>query len=112
VNTLFASFYKDIALAHWGAIGHAGGIFHASEHIPLSVYGVPSTNPVFPVSSSTIFATSPCGDMMIYNSKGDAGFLSHETGMSYVMGSIPDMLDWVFGQLMQDRLPEFDYSRC
>ncbi|MCU0719473.1 MAG: hypothetical protein MUC83_07200 [Pirellula sp.] len=112
VNTLFETFYNDVALAHWGAVGNSGGIFPACEHIPLSLYGVPSTNPVFPVGSSTIFATSPCGDMMIYNTQGDAGYLSHETGMSYVMGSVPEMLDWVFGQLMQGRLPEFDYSRC
>ncbi len=108
----FAPLYADVAMAHWDSIGCAGGILPAHEHIPLSVYGAPSTNLVFPVDSSTVFATSPCGDMMIYNRHGDAGYLSHETGGSYVVGSVPEMLEWVFGQLMHDQLPEFDYSRC
>jgi hypothetical protein len=112
VDPRFAPLYSDIELAHWGSIGHAGGILPSHEHIPLSVYGAPSTNPTFPVDSSTVFATSPCGDMMIYNAHGDAGYLSHESGASYVVGTIPEMLDWMFGQLMQDQLPEFDYSRC
>ena len=99
-------------MAHWESVGHAGGILSAQEHIPLSVYGARSTNPVFPVDSSTVFATSPCGDMMIYNTNGDAGYLSHETGDSYVVGTVPEMLEWVFGQLLQNQLPEFDYSRC
>lgn len=32
---------------------------------------------------------------MICNTHGDAGYLSHETGSSYVVGTVPEMLDWV-----------------
>lgn len=108
----FAPLYADIAMAHWNRVGYAGGILPSHEHMPLSVYGASSTNPKFPIDSSTVFATSPCGDMMIYNKDGEAGFLSHESGDSYVVGTVPEMLDWVFGELMQGQLPEFDYSRC
>jgi hypothetical protein len=112
VDPRFASLYAHVGWVHWDSIGHAGGILPAHEHIPLSDYGAPSTNPIFPVDSSTVFATSPCGDMMIYNTHGNAGYLSHETGASYVVGTFSEMLEWVFGQLMRGQLPEFDYSRC
>lgn len=112
VDSRFAALYTDFDLVHWSAIGYSGGILPAHEHIPLPVYGCSSTNARFPAESSTVFATSPGGDAMIYNSQGDAGYLSHETGDSYVIGTIPEMLDWVFGKLMHDQLPEFDYSHC
>lgn len=108
----FTSFYDDLSLAHWDSIGFAGGIVPYRNQISVDDYGTPSTNPTFPAYSTTVFGNSSCGDMMVCNSSGDCGYLSHENGASYVVGSFPEMLDWVFGELLQNRTPEFDYSRC
>lgn len=111
-DSRFSSFYDHMSLAHWASIGFAGGIVPCADQQLIDDWGTPSTNSRFPADSTTVFGNSSCGDMMICNSSGDAGYLSHENGASYVVGSFAEMLDWVFGELMQNRTPEFDYSRC
>lgn len=59
-----------------------------------------------------MFGNSSCGDVIVCKLSGDAGYLSHDNGASCVIGSITEMLDWVFGELIQCRTPEFDYARC
>ncbi|WP_143544062.1 hypothetical protein [Rhodopirellula sp. MGV] len=111
-DTRFASFYDLLSIAHWDSIGFAGGIFPCSSHISVDNYGTPSTNPTFPADTTTVFGNSSRGDIMVCNSSGDAGYLSHENGASYVVGSFSEMLEWIFGELIHNRTPEFDYSRC
>lgn len=108
----FESLHDDISHVHWDSIGFAGGIVPFRNQITVDDYGAPSTNPIFPADSTTVFGNSSCGDMMVCNPSGDAGYLSHENGASYVVGSFLEMLDWCFGELMKNRTPEFDYSRC
>ena len=108
----FASLYDHISMVHWDSIGFAGGILPFAKHITVEAYGATSSNAVFPSDSTVVFGNSSCGDMMVCNNSGDAGYLSHETGASYVVGSFPEMLDWIFGELLENRMPEFDYSRC
>jgi len=108
----FASFYDDFSLAHWDSIGFAGGIIPLSNHITVDDFGIESPSSVFPPNSTTVFGSSSCGDMMVCNERGDAGYMSHENGQAYDVGSFPEMLNWIFGELVQNRTPEFDYSRC
>ncbi|WP_442510524.1 hypothetical protein SH528x_002149 [Novipirellula sp. SH528] len=108
----FTSFYDCLSMAHWDSIGFAGGIVPYCNQISVDDYGTPSTNPTFPADATRVFGNSSCGDMMICNSSGDAGYLSHESGASHVVGSFSEMLDWIFGELIQNQTPEFDYSRC
>ena len=108
----FTSFYDELCLVHWDSIGFAGGIVPYRNQISVDDYATPSNNPTFPPESTTVFGNSSCGDMMVCNQSGDAGYLSHENGESYVVGSFPEMLHWIFGELIQNRTPEFDYSRC
>lgn len=107
----FSQLYDDIAFVHWDSIGFSGGIRAANRHIPLAGYVRDSHNPLFPQKSTTIFGNSSCGDMLVHNSHGQAGYLSHENGAAYVIGTIPETLDWIFGELIENRTPEFDYSR-
>ncbi|MEO1618431.1 MAG: hypothetical protein AAFV88_21440 [Planctomycetota bacterium] len=108
----FATFYSQLAMAHWDSIACAGGIVSYHQQISVAMYGMPSTNPSFPAESTMVFGHSSCGDAMVCNASGKAGFLSHENGASYVIGSFEEMLDWIFGELLHMRTPEFDYSRC
>lgn len=108
----FSPIYDDIALLHWDSIAHSGGILPFHQHISLADYGAHSTNPAFPVDSTHVFGSSACGDMMIYDSEGNAGYLSHENGTSYATGTVSEMVDWVCGKLTKNQTPEFDYSRC
>ena len=107
----FSLFCDDFQFAHWDQVGWSGGIFSHSKDTTIDQFNAPSTNPIFPADSTIVFGNSSCGDMMVVNESGQAGYLSHEDGASYVIGSLPEMLDWVFGELLQNREPEFDYSR-
>ena len=111
-DSRFSSFYGHLSFAHWDSIGFAGGIIPYRKQKLVADWGTPSANRRFPADATTIFGNSSCGDMMVCNSSGDAGYLSHENGASYVVGSYSEMLDWIFGELIQNRTPEFDYSRC
>jgi len=108
----FSAFYNDFALLHWGSIGFAGGILPYRDQITIADYGAKSSNPMFPADATVVFGNSSCGDIMVCNADGDAGYLSHENGSSYVVGTFPEMADWIFDQLILSRTPEFDYSRC
>jgi hypothetical protein len=104
----FAPLYKDFAMIHWDLIGFAGGIFSYHNHTTVAHYGAASSDPVFPENSTIVFGNTVGGDMMICSPSGQSGFLSHETGASYVIGTVPEMLDWVFGQLILNQAPKFD----
>ena len=106
-----APFYSLLHLVHWDHVGHAGGLLPLDEHITLRQYADASSNPTFPLESSQVFGISSCGDAMLYNSAGEAGYFSHEDGSSYVIGSFVDMVNWVFGKLLRGESPEFDYSQ-
>lgn len=112
VGDRFNSFYSELLFAHWDSIGYAGGLLPVGKQIMVEDYGKPSVSSRFPADSTTVFGNSSCGDMMVCNIAGEAGFLSHEDGESYAVGTVTEMLNWVFGELIQGRSPEFDYSRC
>ncbi len=107
----FAPIYELFSLVHWESVGFGGGIVPYRDHLAVADYSAASINPAFPADSTTVFGTSACGDMMVCNASGDAGYLSHDQGTSYVVGSLSEMLDWVFGELIRGRTPEMDPVR-
>jgi hypothetical protein len=60
--------------------------------------------------STFVWGNSSCGDVLICTDAGNAGFLSHETGKVQSLGTIDNAIEWVFGELLQNRAPEFDYG--
>lgn len=107
----FAALYSSIRLVLWDDIGCGGGIYGPDSHFPLDIYGLNSKSKQFPESSSVVFGSTACGDALLHNAKGEAGLLSHETGEAYAIGSISEVLDWVFIEFLAGRWPEFDYNR-
>ena len=45
---------------------------------------------------------------MVYSNQDRAGWFCHETGQIKWIGSIADMINWVFGELLNNRPPEND----
>ncbi|MGE3779381.1 MAG: hypothetical protein AB7F89_19490 [Pirellulaceae bacterium] len=101
---------RGVHLVHWEEVGMAGGLFREAEHVLLSNYGIPSRNDEFRGDQSFVFGSTACGDVFVYNPTGTAGFVSHETGDAYSLGSIADSLEWLFGELLMGREPCFDYG--
>lgn len=107
----FQQLFSQVRWVHWAEFGFGGGLFRPSDHSTLKHWGATSKSKLFPTAITRIFGSSTCGDMLIYNAKGEAGFLSHENGKAYSLGSVTDALNWIFDELRQGRTPEFDYSR-
>ncbi len=59
-------------------------------------------------SVTFIFGWSLCGNMLIYTTSGRAGWLCHENGRIHLLGTIKDTIQWVYGELLANRCPEFD----
>ena len=82
-----------------------------NEHITLKNYGAPCRNKSFPVNQTRIWGNTSGGDMLIFSEAGKTGFLSHENGTAYELGSVERGIEFVFSELLKGRTPEFDYGR-
>jgi hypothetical protein len=105
-----AAFYRLVGFMDWMGFGAAGGFGSASGHIPLSAFGFAYHGAVIDPAETFAFGWAPGGDMLIYASDGRGGWLCHENGKIHLLGSVLDTIDWVFGELLADRCPDFDYS--
>jgi hypothetical protein len=48
--------------------------------------------------------------MLVYTTDERGGMLSHETGRIHWLGSLVDSIDWIYGELLAKRTPEYDYN--
>lgn len=108
--TGFKQLFSCVRWIHWSEVGYGGGLFHADEQPTLRDYGATCRSKLFPPAATRIFGSNSCGDMLIYN-QDEAGFLSHENGKAYSLGSVAQTLNWIFEELRQGREPAFDYER-
>ena len=107
----FQTLFSHVRWLHWAEIGCSGGLLSPHEQPTLKQYGSVCNNKLFPATTTCVFGNTECGDMLIYNRKGEAGFLSHENGKAHSLGSVADALNWIFEDLRQGRSPNFDYER-
>ncbi len=107
----FGQISSYVRLIQWGDVGWAGGLWGIGTGCPLSNYNYPSECPGFPSATSEVFANTEGGDQFVHTPEGDVGFISHEICKAYRIGTIGETLDWIFGELLEGREPDFDYSR-
>jgi hypothetical protein len=93
----------------WIEFGGAGGFNGCREQTPISDIGAHYTANV-DAAKTFIFGWSPSGDMLIYTVEDKAGWLSHENGQVLWLGSIADTIDWVYNELLNNRVPDLDYD--
>ncbi len=103
-------YYSLVDAVHWMGFGCAGGLEGAGgptalTTFPLSYHGA-KINP----AETFVFGCSPGGDMLIYTEDGHGGWVCHENGKVHLLGTIEDMINWVYAELNSDRCPDFDYS--
>lgn len=107
-----AHYYSLVDIIHWSDFGCAGGLFGFGAPFPVDGYGIESQTESFPSDTTLVWGNSPCGDILIYNPDGQLGFLSHETGTAYSLGTIDEGINWVFNEFLNGHTPEFDYKRA
>ena len=106
----FAHYYSLVDIIHWDDFACAGGLFGFGAPCHIVDYGIESQAKSFPSDKTFVWGNSLCGDTLVYNSDGQLGFLSHETGTAYTLGTIDEGVNWVFDELLNGRTPEFDYK--
>lgn len=106
----FRPLYSVIRRIHWAGPFDAGGLSEPADTDSLAGSGLPEKAPDFPPKTTTVFGRTESGDLFVHNAVGRAGCISYENGEGYVIGSIPEMLDRMFGILMKGRTPQFEYD--
>ncbi len=108
-NSLFGSLFNCADGIYWDAVGSAGGIFPVDGFHPLVDTCLES--PDFPKESEAIvFGDDSGGDVFIYDRGGRAGMICHETGDSMLFPDVHSCCDWIFGQLVEGKPPEFQWN--
>ena len=103
-------YYKLVGYVDWMGFGASGGIDGPQPHLSLSVYDFDYKGAKVDLARTYIFGHGPAGDMLIYTADGRGGWLCHENGKIHILGTVLDTIDWVYGELLADRCPDFDYS--
>lgn len=103
-------YYSLVDGVRWMPFGDAGGLNGGEEHTSLTVfshYEFHGAN--IDPAKTFVFGSSSCGDMLIYTEDGRGGWFCHENGKIHLLGTVADTIEWVYGELLANRCPEFDY---
>jgi hypothetical protein len=105
-----AAFYRLVGFVDWMGFGAAGGIDGPAGHTPLSAFRYEYRGAAIDPAGTFVFGWGPAGDMLVYTADGRGGWVCHENGHVHLLGTVTDTVDWVFGELLADRCPDFDYK--
>lgn len=106
----FSRYYSLIDVLDWERLGSSGGVFGSRQHVPLPDYWTGDLECGTSLDELRVWGSSDSGDMLVHATDRRAGWLSHESGRIHWLGDIDDAIDWVFGELMANRTPAFDYD--
>ena len=48
--------------------------------------------------------------MFFYTKDDRAGMICHENGAAHFLGTVAETFDWICGELLANRAPDFDYD--
>jgi hypothetical protein len=102
-------YYSLVDEVNWIAFGGAGDLDGSGPHKSLAK--IPYYRAVEDADAIHLWGSSACGDMLIYSTKDRGGWLSHETSHIHWLGSIADAINWVYGELLANRTPDYDYNQ-
>jgi hypothetical protein len=107
----YVDFYSLLGFVDWMSLPYAGKLYDAGVDTPLSRLGYKNYRGIaIDPATTRILGDSPCGDMMIYTADDRGGWMCHENAHIHIMGSTADLINWVFDELLADRVPEYDYA--
>jgi hypothetical protein len=103
-------YYALVDGVSWMPFGSSGGLYGAGEYTPLTDFGHKYHGADICPSRTFVFGSSYCGDMLIYTDDGRGGWLCHGNGKIHFLGTIEEMIEWVYSELHANRHPNFDHS--
>lgn len=103
-------YYALVDRVSWMPFGCAGGLEGAGPHEAVANFGYACRGADLDPSRSFVFGTNSGGDMLICTEDGRGGWLCHENGNIRLLGTIEEMIDWIYAELCAGRCPEYDYG--
>ena len=107
-----ADFYRAVGFVDWAGLMVSGGIGGpaSAESKLLNIDYFNYSGTLVPPSATRVIGAGFCGDMLICTAGGRAGWMCHENNRVKLLGTDLDLIDWVFGELLADRSPEYDHA--
>jgi hypothetical protein len=104
-----ASYYRLVGSVDWGGFGKCGGLTGPTGHTPLNVFPKEYHGADVDPARTFIFGTDAGGGMhmAICTTDGRGGWLNFSEGEITLLGSVFDTIDWVYGELLADRSPDY-----
>jgi hypothetical protein len=102
-----SDYYRLVGYVDWLGFGAAGGLDGPDGHTPLTAFAFDYHGADVDPARSFVFGWSPCGDMIIYTADGRGGWLNHGPHEIRLLGSVVDTIDWVYGELLTNRCPDY-----
>jgi hypothetical protein len=102
-----ADYYRLVGYVDWMGFGAAGGLDGCDGHAPLTAFSLDYHGADVEPACTFAFGCSPSGDMIVYTADGRGGWLCLGNGEIRLLGSVLDAVDWVYGELLADRCPDF-----
>jgi hypothetical protein len=105
-------YYGLVGPVHWTRLTQSGGLKGAEDHLRLDIYASFDNYKGDPIDPERTFVWggSFCGDYLLYTDDGHAAYICLDDGYVHLLGTIPQAIDWVYGQLLADRWPDFDHG--
>lgn len=106
------NYYRLVGHIDWTGYCVSGGLEGPKEHWPLTAFDFAYHGADLDPADAFTFGSSPCGDMIIYSTDGRGGWLNKGSHEIRLLGSVLETIDWVYGELLADRCPDFfvDYG--
>jgi hypothetical protein len=94
----------------WCGYLGGGGIDGPDGLLPLRMFEFDYHGADIEIDRAFGFGSCPGGDKIIATLDGQGGFLNHSSHEIHLHGTITETVDWVFGELLANRCPDFFYQ--
>lgn len=88
----------------WSNPGHAGSLKSPSDVRPVTEHFAFNGDPNGIAGTTFAWGTTHCGETMVFNLDGRAGWMSSSGRIDLEM-TVEQMIDWLFGELLQGNEP-------
>ena len=106
----YCQYYDLVDDVDWNGFGCAGGLNSCDGQPSLSEYKFDFHGDQVDLENTQVWGYSPCGDMIIWSFDDKAGWVNHGSHQIYLLGSIADCIEWVYSELLNGRVPEWQES--
>lgn len=104
-----ADYYRLVGYVDWGGFGTVGGLTGPTGHTPLNVLPKQYSGADVDPARTFIIGTNAGGgmNMVVCTTDGRGGWLNFSEGEIALSGSVLNTIDWIYGELLADRSPDY-----